>query len=218
MTRTHDRVVELLPWLVNETLTRAEEAEVRRHLSNCVTCREQLEQLEELSDTVREAPRLQTNPVAALDSMRQRLEQESEVESSGMRPRSSPLVRWILLAQAAALVFALGLLLLQRTASPWPSPPFRTLTESSAPITAGAPRARLMFAESSTEREIRQLLHQVGARVVDGPSEKGVYTVELEVETRDPATIAGRVEALRQDRNVRFVELVSPGPATRSSD
>lgn len=218
MTRTHDRIVELLPWLVNGTLEGAEEAEVRRHLSDCATCREQLERLEELAATVREAPHPEVDPVPALDSMRQRLEQEGEAAASGARLRSSPLVRWVVLAQAAALFLALGLLFVQRTATPWPPTSFRTLAETPTAVAAEGTRARVLFAESSTESEIRRLLHEVGARMVDGPSGMGLYTVELEVEARAPAEVVGLIEALRADSNVRFVELVSPGPDSTPAD
>lgn len=215
MKESHDRVAELLPWMVNGTLDNAEEAEVREHVSNCVTCRAQLKLLAELDAAVQQGPSAEVDSFEALDAMRLRLEHDGAAESGRARSRPRPpsrRVRWILFAQAAALVFALGLIFFQR-ANPQqpPQTSFRTLADTSPATAATGPRARVLFSEGATERQIRQLLHQIGGRIVDGPSEMGLYTVELETDTGDSATVVSRVEALRHDTNVRFVELVSPG-------
>lgn len=217
MKKSHERVAELLPWMVNATLDNSEDAEVREHVSDCVTCRDHLELLAELYAAVQEGPSAEVDSFEALDAMRLRLEHDGAAESGRARPRPpSRLVRWVLFAQAAALVFALGLIFFQR-ANPQPPPTsFRTLADTSPATAATDPQARVLFSEGATERQIRELLHQIGGRIVDGPSEMGLYTVELETDAGDSATVVNRVEALRHDTNVRFVELVSRGSLSPS--
>lgn len=49
----HERVIELLAFLANGTLEGAERLEVEKHLENCAACRSELEQVEELRDSMR---------------------------------------------------------------------------------------------------------------------------------------------------------------------
>jgi len=113
-------------------------------------------------------------------------------------------VRWALAGQLAALVLLAAALAFgparrfqsgklasaapERAASP-AGALYRTLSAPSAPAaswTAVAPQIRIRFAETATEKQMRDVLISTRGRLVDGPSPLGAYTLELPV----PAPIA----------------------------
>jgi hypothetical protein len=92
-------------------------------------------------------------------------------------------VRWALAAQ---IVLLLGLAAMQapRVAaslfpapSQRPAPAYVTLSQEAPP--ARGPEIRIVFAEETTERQIRELLLRIGGRLADGPSPLGTYTVQI---------------------------------------
>jgi hypothetical protein len=99
-------------------------------------------------------------------------------------------VRWLLAAQAAALVAAiLGTTALRPGGEPdgplsgalaGAAPgAFHTLSDPAPPgPAAGEPRVRVVFADGAAAAAVRDLLLAAGARMVDGPTPFGVYTVE----------------------------------------
>ena len=64
----HDRAIELLPWLANDSLEDLERDAVREHASSCVVCRQELEQLEALAHSF--AASAELNEVVAPDMRR----------------------------------------------------------------------------------------------------------------------------------------------------
>jgi hypothetical protein len=86
---------------------------------------------------------------------------------------------------------------------------YRTL--SSPPEVAGAEtsvRLRLVVEEGMTTRELTALLESVPARIVDGPSELGVFTIEVVAaagSNANPDALA-LAKALRSSPGVRFAE------------
>jgi hypothetical protein len=110
------------------------------------------------------------------------------------------MARWLLAGQAALLLLLAGMLFVREP--PAPAPTFRTLaTTALRPPAHAAARLRIVFAEETTERELRALLLPLGGTIVGGPSPLGVYTLELPVETFDDARVA---LSLRPE--VRFAE------------
>ena len=113
-------------------------------------------------------------------------------------------VRWALAGQLAALILLAAALAFgparrfqsAKLASPAPERPaspadplYRTLSEPSARPASWAPVApqiRVRFAETATEKQMRDVLISTRGRLVDGPSAIGAYTLELPV----PAPIA----------------------------
>lgn len=125
-------------------------------------------------------------------------------------------MRRLVAAQAAALVFLLsgavllaGAALRDGTGGAAGEPRaglFRTLADPAPPsAAAGEGRVRVVFAETAAAGDVRDLLIAAGARVVDGPTPFGVYTVE-------PVTATGELDAarllarLRTDPAVAFAE------------
>lgn len=216
----HLRAEQLLPWHSNGTLRGQEREEVRAHASNCVTCHGQLRWLEELGLTVEEAPTPVFDTEAALASFREYLDSGGTMDAERAPkarwwPPSRP-VRWVLLAQVAVLATTIGLLFLQgrSTAPPaaQPRPGFRTLATPGPEVVAAAPRVRVLFSEGTTEQQIRELLHDIGGRIVDGPNDMGLYAIELRASPGDETPLEAKIAVLRARDGVRFAELVGPWP------
>jgi len=205
--RLHQRIWELLPWYANGTLGETEKRTVEEHAAQCERCREEAQACRQLGEAVRltavEAP---TPHPARLSRLLSRLD---EAEGSSPRARLAGLltatprpVRWVLAGQLAALLLlATGLVW-----TPTPPPPadpaeYRTLSDSVAVETGQ--RVRVVFAESATERQIREVLLPIGGQLAGGPSPLGVYTVELP-EGRDPLPVV--LQHLRSRPEVSFAE------------
>ena len=208
--RLHQRTWELLPWYANGTLGEAERRTVEEHAAQCERCREELRACGQIGEAVRlsavEAP---TPHPARLSRLMSRLD---EADGASRRERLGALltatprpVRWVLAGQLAAL-------LLLATAQMWTLPPpppaeFKTLSDAVAPAApADTVQVRVVFAEGTTERQMRDVLLPIGGQLAGGPSPLGVYTVELP-EGRDPLPVVLR--HLRSRPEVSFAEPVA---------
>ena len=49
---SHEQVVELLPWLVNDSLDELERESVLEHAHACVICRRELSSLQQIRDSI----------------------------------------------------------------------------------------------------------------------------------------------------------------------
>jgi anti-sigma factor RsiW len=220
-TDPHAHVAELLPWYVNGTLGSAEHDAVAAHLSGCPACREEAAQCESLAAAVRRAP----DAAGAADAGRlERLLAGIElIEAAGAgrvgwRGQWRAGVQWLadllrhtpgpirvgLAAQAALLVLVVGL-------ATWPAivstrAPYRTLADD-ADRRTGEVQVHVVFAEDITERELRTLLGRIHARIADGPSGAGVYT--LAIEGSLPGGAAPIIDILRGDPKVQLAEPAS---------
>lgn len=201
----HRAAWELLPWLVNGTLDDDEAAAVERHLEACDTCRAEIAAQRDLARALRQADELAFTPERGLERLERRLDAEAGEEGEaatalGARHllASTPRpVRLALLAQAAAIVVLLTTFVFvsTRPAS------FRVLSTptSSQPQEA---TLRVVFAEGVREVELRELLASLDARIVDGPTAFGVYTVAAD--NRGAA-----LASLRRSELVAFAEPAS---------
>jgi anti-sigma factor RsiW len=202
---SHQECWELLPWHANGTLEPEEAGRVDEHLAACAICREELRACRELAASLPGAE-ADPEPEPGLARVIARIDAEP---AAGRRPRpdrrwralwaATPRpVRATLAAQAAALgALALGGLALgagARAAPPGAEPLYRTLSAPQAAASAGAVRLRLVFAGDATEAAMRALLLEAGARVVDGPTRFGVYTVELPAGDGGPERLLARLD------------------------
>ena len=203
----------LLPWYLNDTLSRAERRAVEEHLGACAGCRQELEELSLLRQAVHD----EAEPAPSPEAVRRLMERVGAYEEgrrgrAGRRGLGAWLPAFSLPRPLAAA--ALGLLVIQAAviATLWLRGPgeFRALTAPPAP---GEERILIAFEGSAPERAIRELLLGLEARVVEGPSPLGVYRLELPAGA-DPEEVIAR---LREARGVvRFVALEEgAGPPRR---
>jgi anti-sigma factor RsiW len=189
----------LLPFYVNATLNREQQAFVEQHLETCEQCQQEVRWLRTLfADLSASAP-----PFDAAD------DRASVMAAVGMGAdagRGVPLAkkysavtpvwaRWLLAAQLAAIFFLGAALLSARDGAS-----YRTLGAASAPARSQSSVA-VMFDPTTTEPELRRIVVQTGARISDGPTPAGVFVLQVEPDKLDRA-----LQMLRAERAVRLAE------------
>lgn len=219
----HEEIEALLPWYANGTLTPAETATVERHLAQCPACRADLEQCHALATAVRdnaeswqpapggfdrlmaEIDRLEPKPTPAKTRSPRLLQRIRDWLGATPNP-----VRWTLALESmavAALLLVVALPML-RTA-----PEYETLSSGAEQPAASGPRLHVVFADSATVGEIRQLLRGIDGNIVAGPTALGVYTVALPRGERPEQQLASALTRLRARSQVRLAEPVAGGGA-----
>jgi anti-sigma factor RsiW len=194
----HSETQQLLPWYLNGTLEESERARVDAHLAGCEECRADLERERVIG--VRIAG-------AAPDVERGWADMQARMRAAGT-PKTQHWFRrrvpmgWAVGAQAAAAALFVAILLPGHQAAP--APAYHAL--------ASAPDARaangnliVMFADTSTERDLRAALARSNARIVGGPTEAGAYVLHVGDAERERA-----LAQLRGDTHVTLAEPIDP--------
>lgn len=113
-----------------------------------------------------------------------------------------PLARAIIGAQLALIAVLIILSAVPRVRDN----SFTTLSGPQTPATNGA-RLTVMFQPGITEEALRRALLDVGGTVVAGPSQLGVYVVQIPAEPGNDAAVDAAISRLRDNKDViRFVE------------
>jgi len=217
----HEEAWLLLPWLANGTLAPPELETVALHLEECDACVRELERCRALFELSRpdESSAPAAHP-ALIERLLARDEDGSEAFDfdSPLPPAAAdrgqdarrPWPRaatWLVAAQLAALALLGGWVGIRSRPEARPVS-FRTLSDPAPAV--DETRLRVVFDPETPEAALRQLLLDVGAEIVAGPSPLGVYSLRLRRgEGAEPPRWV--VENLRARPEVRFVELVAPG-------
>lgn len=189
---------ELLPWRDGGTLSSLEAEALEVHLGVCSECRRELERWRQLSGVLRaESQRVPVLHPGAVAALLDRLDEPTLEPSVSLQAKQ--VRRWWARVAAAAVLVAAGTGVWMSRGAIGP-PAFHTLSEPQEPATASLERLRLVLEPTATQQEMAELLAMAGARVVDGPSPYGVWTLEA----TDPAVA---VEVLRASSLVRFAEV-----------
>jgi anti-sigma factor RsiW len=194
----HEQAQLCLPWLLSGTLEGEELAEVEAHVNTCSRCQADLAWERTLRGAgTPPAPALDAD--AALQRLMPRLDQA--------QARPGFLGRWknvfaandrAWLRGVAAAQLAVIAMLALLLAQPRDLADYRTL---GTPAHAGASLV-VVFDPGTPERELRRILQDSGARVVDGPTVTGAYVLDV------PPAATQR--ALRQLRGEAAVTLAQP--------
>ena len=206
---THSEVAELLPWFVNDTLDDQERARVERHLADCIACKQDLADLRELQSLYADEP-VDLAASAGLARTRRRIEQtesnrQPRQRSQGVDVQSRRTRYWwgaMLIAQAVIIVLLSAAFLTR------PEPRYYHTLAASPAAAKKAAALVVVFAADRPEGEIRDLLRGLHARIVDGPSAEGAYTLEVAAEEAERA-----LTELRRRTWVRFAEPGAGGVA-----
>lgn len=218
----------LLPWYLNGTLTEEEHRQVEQHLTDCETCRTELEGLRQLREEVRSANEAQPGPSPDLfQRVMARIELEKEsaphtpapaqpMSERRMTERVQALFapRWVPVLASALIVVQLGVIV--GLLGVRPRERHSSLETLSGPVeqerTARGQVAllRVAFREQAPEQEIRALLQSLGGRIVDGPTAAGFYQIEVRLSTRDAGAPEKALQLFRSRPDIiRFVEPVA---------
>jgi hypothetical protein len=210
----HAATLELLPWLVNGTADEQPLEPACEHLADCDECQSWLAFDERLQGALREDRVVDYSPHAAYASFVNRLDAEQARQQRWRFWRKpgrwqtwsrARLVKLALATQSAIIVvLATGLVLQSSTGEPGE---YRTLSlPDRAAIGSSAVLLRLVVDETMSAAELRELLAATHARIVDGPTELGVFTIEVarvDLPVSDPVALA---RLLRTQPGVQFAE------------
>ncbi len=228
--REHLDCERLLSWYSNATLTDTEHLRVQEHLQLCGDCRRQLRELEQLASTVGRPDEVTPLPQASFDKLMQRIDENAHHER-GAAPQGETGGRlgarmagfldwWLRPLPITPALLALGLIVgfafLLWPAGHAPQSVYHTLGETPAlKEDTHNTHIHLVLAEQASILDLRLLLQPLGARISDGPTERGVFTVTLPASEQTPHPA---VQSLREDSRVLFAELaVSSLPAPTPS-
>lgn len=197
---THEGLRLLLPWYVTAKLTATDHVLIERHLAHCAGCQAELAAERNLHVLVAELPATLPPDWASLE---RRIGSRSSsaaiaglVASIGFWLKQAGARRvslgWVMLPQlVAALLIALVML-------PGRSPAYRTQGSASGPASANA---IIMFRPETREVDIRRLLADDDARLVDGPTAAGAYLLRI-----SPARRSATLLRLRRDHAIVLIE------------
>lgn len=211
-TMSHDQAIELLPWLVNNSLDDNERDVVREHANSCVICRRELAELTVLQAAIVAPTATAGVPEpdmrrinARIDALIQR-ENRGRALLSRLREVFNDPWRAAFALQSVLLVAIIGVLLQQQ-----PEPQFRTMT---TPQTLGEGHfLRVVIDPALDTATITELLAARQLTVIDGPSDRGVYTLRF-ADSASSARRSSITAELVADPRVLFAELIAGSDAS----
>jgi anti-sigma-K factor RskA len=197
----------LLPWFVNGTLEGDELAFVQRHVERCVRCQREVEWLRDLHFSCVAAEATSGSP-GALRNLRHKLEEprakpDAATPLRALWSRVRPWSHWVAAAEFAVIV-VLGVWLLPAGDGP---ALYRTLGASNAKAPSNASLV-VVFDPATTEAELRRIVRDAGARIVDGPTQANAYLLDVAPQRQDEV-----IKAMRGERAAVLVERLGPAVA-----
>jgi hypothetical protein len=202
--------MEMLPWLINDSLLSDERAAVLDHAQSCVMCRREMKSLQDLRDSINILFSPVPIPVPDMRNINARIDKLINRQNWARRS-----ISWIgeffASPWRAAYVAQSVLLVVLAAALLWPAtrePEYSMLTQASD--LADGHYVRVVFSPDLTHADLKELLDELELSVVAGPSDRGVYTLATEnsivVEERDTA-----LASLLKNRSVLFAQPVNRG-------
>lgn len=205
---SHEQAVELLPWLVNDSLDEQEKDAVLEHALACVICRREMTDLEQIRDSVSHDSNSSPVPAPDMRNVNARIDALIDGQNHGQELLSrlgkvfSSRWRIAFVAQTVVLILLASVLL-------WPEPEgarFSTLTQ---PDNFPDGRyVRVVFTPDIQQSKMTSLLDKYNLVIVEGPSNRGVYTLDVENSTQD---IDRLLSSLQGDPDVLFAQPVANG-------
>ena len=182
----HQEILELLPWLVNDTLEGKEKLRVLKHLTECTECQQERDRLQSLAALVEadhQADSLDMDYKPSFEKLMDQIDrQESEIDLSSDQTSSRRASAPVALAAAASVILmAAGFTFMQVG-----GPQMETLSvpESALEESPSSPRLTqrvgVTFEKNIDSERLRAAFVKTGAYIVSGPDADGRYIVEVE--------------------------------------
>ncbi len=174
---SHEQVVELLPWLVNDSLDELEKEAVLEHAHACMICRRELSGLQILQDSISNQSSTLPVPEPDMRSINARIDALIDRQNRGRE-------LWIRIREIfdspwrIAFAAQTGVLIVLATVLFWPQSEdagFTTLTQSEN--LADGRYVRVVFSPDLRQSQLTGLLDKHDLTIVEGPSKRGVYTL-----------------------------------------
>jgi len=178
----HTETAELLPWFATGTLEPIEQAKVEQHLMECIACRKDLRDVQAMMLNITDTDNPDPATGFGFSRLKARIEKIETGRRQGISVRtlttqwlaSSPWIRGALLAQTALLLVLSSYLFLAN-----PTPQYYHTLGATPALANTRTKMVVVFNSASAERKIRDVLIRVDARIVDGPTPEGAYTLEV---------------------------------------
>lgn len=195
------RAWEAMPWVLQDNAEPEQSQWLTEHLAECESCRAEFAQQSRLRLALSLPSDIPLDPDAGLRRLLNRID-TPDLQDKPVRLRSGG---WLMRGLVAAvLVQAIGIGLLgMKLRSADSAPAYRTLSQVSAPVAAGAIRVVPDAGMSLTDWNA--LLHTLHLQIVGGPNEVGAYTVA----PMDHSSAPDALRRLRASRGIRFAEPVA---------
>ncbi|GJL74567.1 MAG: hypothetical protein NMNS02_06730 [Nitrosomonas sp.] len=218
----HVQIITLLPPYVNGTLAEAEYQRLKKHLVQCIACKQEVETLQKLETAIqhqRSKTDWQPGPMHLqsifnkIDAIEQTSPQKNEKPASiwqtirnglGVFINAPAALRWTVVSQSA-LVVILSVVIVVLMPNNTAPVNFQTFSSEITPANANTPHIRIVFSETMQLSELSSLLTDVSATLVEGPSPRGIFTIKLNSNHTDLAKTLG---TLRENKHVDFAEVV----------
>ena len=219
----HQEISLLLPWYVNKTLSEDEIEWVENHLKVCLTCKRDIAALQKLAAAVQQEGSMDTVAQASFSRLKKRIhspdsagqEKSPIVTTLPVQPKRQGNMRRLprpALALAAVLLISLLITRFIDTGH-FQMNDYRTLSNAEIPAISQN-TLRVIFSTGTQQPQIDEMLASVQGRIVDGPTEQGVYTVAVDSELA-AEKVLDRVALLRKNAHIIFAE---PAYALLSQD
>lgn len=199
--KTHEQVLELLPWYVNETLAESEQATVQRHLTQCLVCRRELDAQRNLREMFKDSETVPLAPQQGLSTLLAKIDSQAS-PVSGFMERVRPLAEhWPIAAAVTGIALGALVVISLSGKDERHQPLFRTLIENAVIVEDDAPLLQVIFRDGVERAEVQSIVSGLGGRVIAGPSDTAAYTIEVSASEMDRS-----LEEFRSDSRVRFAE------------
>lgn len=184
---SHQKILELLPWFINGTLSEDEQSMVNEHILDCRECQYELESLAETAKILRASKEPSAESIAQVrDDFLKQLEDRGE--------KTKLPFKWMIPATIAACLL-IATTLFNTTFSQKES--FETLGNSAS---SEGLVLQIIFHPNVPEISIQNLLPNHQGNIVSGPTAQGVYRFEL-VKDGDSQQV---LQWLRNHPDVKF--------------
>ncbi|MEE9356103.1 MAG: zf-HC2 domain-containing protein [Methylococcaceae bacterium] len=220
----HEIIVELLPWLVNDSLSDEESKRVDAHLQHCEKCRNEVNQLQAVNKHIAEKESEWQPTSAHFSSILSKIEVLEAVapKQKKTKPkRWSDFIQYLLqtptpvrwtLALALESIAIIALLtawnISPQLGLPSNSKLYQTLSDrSQVNPRSNMSRIRLLFNDAMTTAELTKLLQQTDAQIRQGPSELGLFIIEMPQQR-----VKQSLEIFSSNQHIRLVEQLEVTP------
>ena len=221
MYSSHDEVLILLPWYVNESLDEKERGLVEKHLKVCLRCRVEVTNLQHLSESVVQSEFIDMAANASFARFKERIQGQPESQETKELTSHSKSVlgyckHWLehhprsMVGISAGIVFfilALSFFLADPTILPeLMTPAYRTLGNPSSDNRSAHHDIRVVFANGLDPSQIERILNSIDGKIVADHSREGVVRIRFTDTQDDFQKAIEAISVLRKRSDVIFAE------------
>jgi len=201
--RDHDELDLLLPWYVNGTLAVDEKAEVERHLRFCVECRENVDLLNRMQDSVKSESPSPIVPRQRVDDLLTTIEEHDRGTSPAtlVTPRA-------MVAAIAVVVLGVVLLISSLDLGIQEAQQFETAT-SGNPVLATSYVVAVRFAPETTAARREEVIASVGGASLGPGAQPDTYRVAISVAAETLEELSQFTREIEARAEVQKVQVIA---------